>query len=441
MANELPDKGTILIVDDMLLDLRILSSILTEQGYHVRSVTSGLKAIDDIRKIHPDLIFLDVRMPDIDGYEVCKRLKDDEQTFNIPIIFISANEEVVDKVRAFRAGGVDYITKPFQVDEVVARVETHMTLRRLQKKLQEINSDLERNVAERTSQLIELNTAYERFIPREILSVLQKENIIQAKLGDQIQQEMTIMVVTIRSFSALSESMTPQENFNFINSYLSRISPVVRLHHGFIDKYTGGGIMALFPHHPEDALQTAIDMLDVISLYNIHRKSYGYRPVRIGMSIHTGNLMLGIIGEEHRMQSTVISDTVTVVTALEQMTRTYEANIVLTQSTLERIDDASRYDYRLLDKIQVKGKRETLAVFEFLSKGTTINAKLATRELFEEGLELYHSRHFSKASVKFNNVIERNPEDKAAHHYLQRSAHLMVHGVEPEWIGAEIVVG
>lgn len=435
------DSGTILIVDDMFLDLKILSAMLHKHGYHIHTMTNGEDALREAQIISPDLIFLDVSMPDITGYEVCQRLKEDKITRDIPVIFISANEQVVDKVQAFSVGGVDYITKPFHVEEVVARVQTHLTLRRLQQQLQQSNSHLEQNVAERTSELIELNTAYERFVPREFLSLLQKQNISQVKLGDQIHQDMTIMCVTIRSFTSLSQSMTPQENFNFINSYLSRISPVVRHYRGFIDKYTGSGIMALFPHRADDALCAAHDMLDVISLYNIHRNNYGYKPVTIGMSIHTGNLMLGIIGEEHRMQSTVISDTVTIATALEQLTRTYEANIVVSKNVLEALENKHTYSYRFLDKIQIKGKRDVVHVFEIISHTheETVQAKVQTREIFEEGLQLYHDRLFSKASVRFNHVLESNPADKAAQIYLHRSAHFMVHGVEPDWIGAEVV--
>lgn len=443
MRDEQPvtDSGTILIIDDILLDLKILSAMLRKQGYHIHTITNGEDALRDIHIISPDLIFLDVSMPYITGYEVCKRLKQDETTRDIPVIFISANEHVVNKVQAFSVGGVDYITKPFQVEEVAARARTHLTLRRLQQQLQQSNSYLENNVAERTSQLIELNTAYERFVPREFLSLLQKQNISQVRLGDQIQQDMTIMCVNIRSFTSLSKSMTPQENFNFINSYLSRISPVVRHYRGFIDKYTGSGIMALFPHRADDALCAARDMLDVISLYNIHRKNYGYKPVTIGMSIHTGNLMLGIIGEEHRMQSTVISDTVTIATALEQLTRIYETNIVVSEKVLDALEDKHAYSYRFLDKIQIKGKQNVVQVFEIIPQTNeeTVQAKAQTREVFEEGLQLYHDRLFSKASVRFNNVLESNPADKAAQIYLHRSAHFMVHGVEPDWVGAEVV--
>jgi sigma-B regulation protein RsbU (phosphoserine phosphatase) len=136
--------GDILVVDDMPSNLRLLSQTLAEKGYGVRTVTSGLRALESARTSPPDLILLDVRMPDMDGYEVCAQLKKDERTAQIPIIFISALDQVEDKVQAFQFGGVDYITKPFQVEEVLARTETHLSLRRLQESLENINQRMQR---------------------------------------------------------------------------------------------------------------------------------------------------------------------------------------------------------------------------------------------------------------------------------------------------------
>ncbi len=136
--------GDILVVDDMPSNLRLLSQTLSEKGYGVRTVTSGPRALESARTSPPDLILLDVRMPDMDGYEVCAHLKEDERTAHIPIIFISALDQVEDKVQAFQYGGVDYITKPFQVEEVLARTETHLALRRLQVSLEKINQRLQR---------------------------------------------------------------------------------------------------------------------------------------------------------------------------------------------------------------------------------------------------------------------------------------------------------
>ncbi|HEY9650145.1 MAG TPA: response regulator [Coleofasciculaceae cyanobacterium] len=145
----IPHQGNILIVDDTPENLQVLSATLSERGYQVRGVIKGKMAIRAARSAQPDLILLDIRMPDMNGYEVCQHLKSDAQTSDIPVIFISALDEVLDKVKAFNIGGVDYITKPFQVEEVLTRVEHQLTIRRLQKQLLSQNEQLQQEIQER----------------------------------------------------------------------------------------------------------------------------------------------------------------------------------------------------------------------------------------------------------------------------------------------------
>ena len=130
-------KGNILIVDDFIENLHVLTEILTKQGYKVRSVTNGKMALRTVRNNPPDVILLDIKMPDMDGYEVCSTLKAEAETSDIPIIFLSALNEVFDKIKAFEVGGVDYITKPFQAEEVIARIQTHLTLQQQKHQLRQ----------------------------------------------------------------------------------------------------------------------------------------------------------------------------------------------------------------------------------------------------------------------------------------------------------------
>ncbi len=140
-------KGDILIVDDTVANLRLLADMLAEHGYDARPVPSGALALGAARAQTPDLILLDIRMPGMNGYEVSKILKEDPSTRDVPIIFLSALDATADKVRAFQAGGVDYVTKPFQIEEVIARVQAHVALRRLQQKLQVANAKMQRELA------------------------------------------------------------------------------------------------------------------------------------------------------------------------------------------------------------------------------------------------------------------------------------------------------
>ena len=155
-------KGDILIVDDQPANLKVLRSMLTGHGYLVRAAINGELALRAARKTPPDLILLDVRMPDMDGYAVCERLKAGERTRDVPVIFVSALDETQDKVKAFTAGGVDYVTKPFQVEEVLARVETHLALWAMQKQLEEKNVQLEQGIVERERLIRELRDSLDQ---------------------------------------------------------------------------------------------------------------------------------------------------------------------------------------------------------------------------------------------------------------------------------------
>ncbi len=161
---------SVLVVDDNLPSLKLLRTILSKQGYHVRVATNGAMALESVKAEPPDIVLLDVMMPGLDGYDVCKRLKGDGATAEIPVLFISAVKEWEDKVKSFSVGGVDYITKPFREEEVLVRVRSHLTIRRITKRLEETNQNLERMVAERTATLTQTNAALEAEIARRIES-------------------------------------------------------------------------------------------------------------------------------------------------------------------------------------------------------------------------------------------------------------------------------
>lgn len=279
-----------------------------------------------------------------------------------------------------------------------------------------------------------LANAYSRFVPREILQYLGKDNITQVKLGDQVQRDMTVLFSDIRSFTTLSEEMTPQENFNFINAYLGRVSPIIRKHHGFIDKYIGDAMMALFPGSTDEAVRAAIEMQREVVHYNNQRTAKGYQPLRIGIGLHRGVVMLGTVGEDQRMEGTVISDAVNLASRLEDLTKSYGAAIVVSENTLFSLEHPVRYNFRFLDKVKVKGKSHLVSVFEIFDGDpeALIELKLKTRPDFEKGLLHYHSQEFREAIGYFNNVLELNPEDKAAQVYLRQATHCL-------WIGWEKV--
>jgi two-component system sensor histidine kinase ChiS len=442
------ETEAILLVDDNPTNLQLLFETLDGRGYKLLIAKDGKTALSIARKACPHLILLDIMMPEIDGYEVCRQLKADPATEEIPIIFLSALTDTKDKVQGLDLGAVDYVTKPFQPDEVIARVNTHLTVYRLQKtldeknkELQEVNEFLEERVKERTAELVELNTAYERFVPREFLSLLKKDSILEVKLGDQTAQQMTVMFSDIRGWTTISEDMTTQESFNFINAFLNRVSPVIKAHHGFIDNYQGDGLMALFPETADDGVQAAIAMHAAVSEYNKDRKKKGFQPIGIGVGLHIGDLMLGIIGHAERMQGTVVADAVNLASRLEGLTRVYGSSITISELTLSQLKDPDQYKHRFVDKVQVKGKKVPVSVHEVFDGDPqpVVKLKEQTKDDFEQGLCLYYDRKFSEASVKFNQVLEKNREDRAARIYLKRSANYMVNGVPEDWTGVEIL--
>jgi two-component system sensor histidine kinase ChiS len=442
------EAEAILLVDDNPTNLQLLFETLDGRGYKLLIAKDGKTALSIARKAGPNLILLDIMMPEIDGYEVCRQLKADPVTAEIPVIFLSALTDTKDKVQGLDLGAVDYVTKPFQPDEVIARVNTHLTVYRLKKaldqknkELQEANELLEERVKKRTAQLQELNTAYQRFVPREFLNLLAKESILDVILGDQTAQQMTVMFSDIRGWTTLSEDMTAQESFNFINAFLNWVSPVINAHRGFIDNFQGDGMMALFPETADDAVQAAIAMHAAVSKYNKDREQKGFQPIGIGVGLHIGDLMLGIIGHKERMQGTVVADAVNRASRLEGLTRIYGSSISISEPTLSQLKDPDQYKHRFVDKVQVKGKKEPVSVHEVFDGDppAVIELKEQTKDDFEQGLCLYYDRKFSEASVKFNQVLEKHPEDRAARIYLKRSANYMVNGVPDDWTGVEVL--
>ncbi|MEG5000309.1 AAA family ATPase [Microcoleus sp. B4-D4] len=270
--------------------------------------------------------------------------------------------------------------------------------------------------------LTELNQAFERFVPRQFLQILDKESILDVKLGDQVQQDMSVLFSDIRDFTTLSESMNPQDNFKFINAYLSQMEPAIIENQGFIDKYIGDAIMALFSGEADNAVKAGIDMLHRLSEYNQHRTASGYVPIKIGIGINTGSLILGTVGGKNRMDSTVISDAVNLASRIESLTKQYGISMLISNYTFQSLSDSNQYAIRLIDRVKVKGKSKAVSMFEVFDADPpeTYEGKLDTRTRFEEALILYHCQKLRDAERLFAECLRHNPTDKAAQIYQQR---------------------
>ncbi len=280
----------------------------------------------------------------------------------------------------------------------------------------------EAELAKFTAGLLRLNEACSRFVPRQFLTLLGKESIADVQLGDCVHQEMSVLFADIRNFTTLSEVMTPEDNFKFINAYLSRMEPSIIENQGFIDKYIGDAIMALFGREADDAVKAAITMLQALREYNQTRQTTQRPPIQIGIGINTGSLMLGTVGGKSRLDSTAISDAVNLAARLEDLTKRYEVSLLISHHTLARLQDPTQYHIRLIAQIVPKGKSRPVAVFEvFDGDPPEIRAaKSDTIQFFEEALQLFYRHAHSQAAKLFRKCLDLNPQDKVAQIYLER---------------------
>jgi PAS domain S-box-containing protein len=313
-------------------------------------------------------------------------------------------------------GNIVYAINTLQ--DITERKKSELERQNFIKKLFQLNCNLELALEAESK----LTDAARRFVPKEFLSLLGHESIVNVKLGEAVQQEMSVLFSGIRGFSALSESMTPEDNFKFINAYLSRMEPAIIDNQGFIDKYIGDVIMALFSGDADNALKAGIAMLQSLADYNQHCAKSGYVPIQIGIGINTGSLTLGTVGGQSRMDGTVISDAVNLASRLENLTKKYEVSLFISHHTLARLQDPTHYSIRLIERLKVKGKSKAVAIFEVLDgePPEIREVKLATKTKFEEGLLLYYRHFFREAALVFQDVLSINPKDKVAQIYLER---------------------
>ena len=407
---ELDVQYSVLVIDDEPINLQVLTNHLQLDNYLVKTAISGEDALADIEKDGPpNLIILDVMMPKMSGFETCRRIREQFPASNVPVILLTAKDRISDLTEGFRAGANDYLVKPFSKKELLTRIKTHLNLSLI-------------------------NKAYGRFVPNEFIKLLNKDSIIDIKLGDQVQYDMTVMFSDIRDFTGMSEQMSPRENFDFLNGYLEKIGPIIRSNNGFIDKYIGDAIMALFPQGPDDAVKAAVEMEKYLDGYNATRIQLGYPQIKIGIGIHTGSMILGTIGEEMRMESTVISDAVNLAFRLEGLTKYYGVPLLLSESTYEKLSPDKQYHHRRLDKVRVKGKKNFVTIVEIFDgePAAVFALKESNSMTFEEALKKYDERKFAEARVLFQEVLNKFPDDRPARLYYDRCIKYESIGLAPD---------
>jgi two-component system sensor histidine kinase ChiS len=269
-----------------------------------------------------------------------------------------------------------------------------------------------------------VSTSVKRFIPAEFMDYLQKTDVTDLKLGDHVEKAMTIFFSDIRGFTQLSESLTEEQTFAFINSYLARMVPVIKERGGFVDKYVGDAIMALFPDTggADQALRAALEMQSRVVEYNRHRASVGYRPIEMGIGIHTGVLMLGVVGVQDRMENTVISDAVNLSSRLQAIAKAFNIGVVVSEQSFKSLEDPTLFKYRFIGKVRVKGKAAPVSCFEIF--GDTQDEAFDERKMkastyFEQGMLRYYQKDFLAGFHYFQKALEFLPQDGASKFYME----------------------
>lgn len=216
---------------------------------------------------------------------------------------------------------------------------------------------------------LKMTNSFSRFVPKEFLSLLKKESIVNVALGDQTLQEMPVLFTDIRSYTSLSEKMTPQENIDFLNIHLANIVPIIKKHNGFIDKYIGDAIMALFPGGVNDALSAAVEMQQKVNEFNIAGSTSGKDAIRIGIGIHIGKLMLGTIGQEDRLETTVISDAVNIASRLESLNKKFNTGIIISDDVYKKLDAPDQFNIKKIGLVRIRGKENPVSILEVAVSG------------------------------------------------------------------------
>ena len=354
------------------------------QHFELTIANQGLLGLEEvataIRVGRPfAMAFIDMRMPPgIDGLETAERLLGIDPYMEIVIFTAYSDTSLQSMAEHLGNSRFLLLKKPFDPDELTQMAQ-FLTYR---------------------WEIGQLNRAYERFVPKEFLLLLNKENITEVQIGDHAEMPMSILFADIRSFTSLSERLTPTENFRFLNSYLGLMGPVIRRNHGIIDKFIGDAIMALFRDSPDDAVRGALEMLRSLHWYNDGRARAGYSSIRIGIGIHSGNVMLGTIGEHYRMESSVVSDAVNLASRIEMLTKPYRVDLLISEGTFQGLTSPNDYQIRLVDLATVRGRTTPVRLYEvYDEEEAEVRAfKQEHQTEFEAAVELFHQEHTKRPS-------------------------------------------
>lgn len=299
-----------------------------------------------------------------------------------------------------------------------------------------------REAREREEAMLRIHEVTKKFVPHEFIKSLGKETLTDVKLGDQVEKIVTVLFTDIRDFTTLSEKMTPEENFHFVSSFNARLGPVIRSNNGFINQYLGDSIMAIFPENPEDALRAAVGMQKAVHELNKERKEVGLPTIRAGIGMHTGSLIMGITGDEFRMDAATISDTVNTAARIESLTKYYKSPLLLSDHTLKFLNGQNNFHFRNLGSVKLKGKNNLLSIVECINGFDELQfeRKLQTLSHFNDAMNSYHDQQFENALQIFQTILTTDPDDLTTNYFLNNTKKYLREGVPKNWTGTEEMV-
>ncbi|MCR8643265.1 adenylate/guanylate cyclase domain-containing protein [Paenibacillus sp. N1-5-1-14] len=214
-------------------------------------------------------------------------------------------------------------------------------------------------------EMTKLSNSYFRFVPQQFLNVLGTTNMMQIILGEQQNRSMTIMVCNMRKFSEMSARLTTEQNFEFINAFLKQFGPIIREYGGFTSRYLGPGMLTMFPNETSASLKAALKLRTMLEQFNVERERQGLEPIDIGIAIHSGDVMLGIIGEEQRMEGSVVSNHVQLTLDLERLSAKLGVSVLLTEDTMQALHHTRLGQYPKLGFIQMDVDHEPIELYDW----------------------------------------------------------------------------
>lgn len=421
--------------------------------------TTALKMLDKTPHDQlPDVILLDRNMPRMSGDACITILKSDPVWKTIPVIFLTAQADKAEIVKGLsQLGADDYLPKPFDAGEMLARVKSLARMKKAEDETRKLTANLERALEAQRKAYAELKTtkielaetqavavmtrAFEKFVPKQFLQRIAPDGIEKVKPGNVQANTITTLFSDLRSFTTISEGMTPPQLFAFLNDYMAQMQVPIDQEGGFVDKFIGDAIMALFDQdgaaQADAAVKAAIGMQLRLREWNASRQGPPDFPVAAGVGIHTGTVMLGTLGSSTRVDSTVIGDAVNLASRVEGLTKHYGARIIITEDTWALLDH-SLFEARELDSVSVKGRHAPAVIHEIYQdlQGEELDAHRRLCEAFAPALKLYRSRDFKKARTGFQACLKLNAADVAASMYVERCDYYAKSPPPEDWDGS-----